>query len=375
LYDPATDLWTATDRMNTNHYQRTATLLANGKVLVVGGEATASAELFDPATGLWTTTGAMSTKRSYQTATLLPSGKVLVAGGSFTSYPVNDALASAELYDPATGLWTATGAMRTERTIHTATLLASGKVLVAGGWNDSHWELSSAELYDPATETWTTTGAMRTETKLHTATFLSNGKVLVAGGSDGMNCLASTELYDPATGTWTTTGAMSTTRVSHTATLLPNGKVLVTGGWNGTNILSIVDLYDPATGTWTAIGALSTTRYYHTAALLPSGKVLLAGGMDDRDQYNICYLSSSELYDALPADYNRISVQVLGVGGVRLSYAGNGGAKYAIDRTFKLAPANWVPLVTNAAGSDGLLVFTNTPNSNTNNFWRIRSVP
>ena len=100
----------------------------------------------DPTTGTWTTTGSLSTARSSHTATLLPSGKVLVAAGQGSTSP----LSSAELYDPAAGTWTTTGSVPTARSAHTATLLSSGKVLVAGGVGNSGF-LSSAELYDPAT--------------------------------------------------------------------------------------------------------------------------------------------------------------------------------------------------------------------------------
>ncbi len=194
----------------------------------------------------WENTGSLTTTRQFHTATLLPNGKVLVAGGwnypGYTNY-----LASAELYDPATGTWTATGSMAAARTNHTATLLPTGQVLVAGGIA-SAGTLASAELYDPATGTWTTTGSLTTARWSHTATLLPNGKVLVAGGGYG----DSAELYDPATGSWTATGSLAQTRQSHTATLLPNGMVLVAGGYSyPTGDVASAELYDPASGTWT----------------------------------------------------------------------------------------------------------------------------
>ena len=145
--------------------------------------------------------------------------RLVVAEG--LSYPV--------LIDPS---WVVTGSLATARFRHTATLLNSGKVLVAGGTNDSINILSSAELYDPATGTWAATGSLNTARYQHTATLLPNGKVLVAGGvGTGLVILRSAELYDPATGAWVATDNLATARWVHTATLLPNGKVLG-GGWS-----------------------------------------------------------------------------------------------------------------------------------------------
>jgi WD40 repeat protein len=301
LYDPASGTWTATGSLATARLSHTATLLPNGKVLVVGGISglyfsSASAELYDPASGIWTPTGSLATARRGHTATLLPNGKVLVAGGFdfFLSMDRGVDFASAELYDPASGTWTATGSMGAARDGHTATLLPNGKVLVAGGYASSGLgfiTLASAELYDPASGIWTPTGSLPTARGGHTATLLPNGKVLVAGGQGNSGDLESAELYDPASGTWTATGSLTTLRYYlHTATLLPNGKVLVAAGYNG-SILTSAKLYDVASGNWTATGSLATARDGHTATLLPNGKVLVAAGFNGTS-----YLASAELY-------------------------------------------------------------------------------
>ena len=256
--------WTATGSLAKGRYDHTATLLPSGKVLVAGGYARprpyelASAELYDPASGTWTATGSLAHARTLHTATLLQNGMVLVAGG----YGKQKNFRSAELYDPTSGSWFATGRLGTSRARHTATLLPDGKVLVVGG-NLSirpFSYLASAELYDPASGTWTATGSLATGREYHTATLLPNGMVLVAGGFNGSE-LASAELYDPASGTWTATESLPTVRRIHTAALLPNGKVLVAGGYALGGALASAELYDPASGTWTATGSLDTARY------------------------------------------------------------------------------------------------------------------
>jgi hypothetical protein len=272
-------------------------LLANGEVLVAGGDSgsgvLSSAELYDPATGTWTATGSLGIARRLHTATLLDNGKVLVAGGDDGT----NFLSSAELYDPATGTWSATGNLGTARRYHTAIMLGvrqdffdSGKVLVAGGFNGGY--LLNVEVYDPAGGTWTDYPSLSQARALHTATLLPDFQVLIAGGSDSNGSLASAEVYDPISARWTTTGNLGTARELHTATLLPNGKVLVAGGF-GPHPLSSTELYDPPSRTWSATGNLgaSNSRFSHTATLLLNGKVLVAGGS------NGVNLSSAELYD------------------------------------------------------------------------------
>jgi N-acetylneuraminic acid mutarotase len=188
-------------------------------------------EYLKPTAGSWTLTGSLGTARESHTGTLLTSGKVLVVGG----YNDSGFVSSAELYDPAAGTWTVTGSLRTGRYFHTATLLPSGKVLVVGGFGGVGFSgsyLRSAELYDPALGSWTATGSLGTERAFHTATLLASGKVLVAGGQRDFRSLRSAELYDPESGTWTrTSGNLSVGRYDHTATLLPSGEVLVAGGF------------------------------------------------------------------------------------------------------------------------------------------------
>jgi WD40 repeat protein len=297
LYDPASGTWMATGSLNGSGSVATATLLPNGKVLETaynGNGAPAGAELYDPASGTCTVTGSLLTVRREHTATLLPNGKVLVTGG----YDNTGTLATAELYDPASGTWTATGSLATPRVRHIATLLPNGKVLVEGGSNNSNTSLASAELYDPASGTWAAIGSLAHARNNHTATLLPNGNVLVAGGYNGSGIVfPSSELYDPASGTWTATGDLLTARGLPTATLLPNGQVLVIGGFDGSGVSTVsAELYDPASGTWMATDCgLATSRARHTATLLPNQTVLIAAGYHNEGDHGNA-LASAELY-------------------------------------------------------------------------------
>ena len=217
-------------------------------------------------------TGSLTDARQFHTATMLNSGLVLIAGG----IGVNGPLASAEIYDPAAGTFTPTGSLNNPRSQHTATLLQNGTVLIAGG-ADTNGSLDSAEIYDPVSGTFTVVGSLNTARCMHSATMLSNGNVLLLGGLDPTNSpLASAELFNPWTGTFTLTANLNVARNSHTATLLNNGQVLIAGGNSGAQ--TAAEIYDPPSATFASTSNLNTGRYNHTATLLNDGTVLLIGG-------------------------------------------------------------------------------------------------
>jgi hypothetical protein len=280
---------------------QSATLLPDGRVLIVGGNADKSAELYDPATGMFSLTGSMVEGQPGATATLLRDGRVLITGGTDGTLDENP-VASAELYDPKTGTFSLTGSMTTARSGQTATLLSDGHVLIAGE-DRSSTAIPSAELYDPGTGTFSPTGSPVKLRGGSTATLLSNGRVLIAGGTGSGaysdTAAASAELYDPTTGKFALTGSMTTSRWSgHTATRLPDGRVLVVAG-NGSNVqevpLASAELYDPKTGKFSATGSMHVARDAHSTILLHYGRVLVVEGA----------LGVAELYDPATGQFTR----------------------------------------------------------------------
>jgi hypothetical protein len=290
--------WSSASSMSTGRYYHTATLLNDGRVLVVGGyvgstgfgHSLQTADIYDPATNTWSATGSMGTVRWGHTATLLADGRVLISGGLIDGV---NSLASAEIYDPATSSWSSTGFMSVARFFHSATLLGDGRVLIAGGYGNTG-VLGSAEIYNPISGNWSTTGSLNVGTYKHTATPLPDGRVLVAGGSSS-GVTSRAEIYNPLTGTWLSTGAMIGGRYWHAAAALADGRILVVGGdAGGSVILATSEVYDPATGSWLLSGSLNTRRYTHTASALLNGKVIVTGG------YNVNAggdLASTEIYD------------------------------------------------------------------------------
>ncbi len=287
------------------------TTLADGRVLLVGGgQESAPALVYDPALGRYGDPIFMSIRRQGATATTLPDGRVLVTGGNDGEF--GNVWVSAALYDPATETFAATGSMAAPRDFHTATLLDDGRVLIIGGQafpgdpSSSTFiaTTDSAEIYDPATGTFTATGRLATSRAGHSATKLPDGRVVVIGGYStdptGKPSMAATaEIYDPASGTFRETGALGLPRAEHGASLLPDGRVLVVGGgiehgpMGDTNrYVTSAELFDPERETFEPTGSLATERGRPSATLLPDGRVLVVGGYNAFGSPH-----SAELYD------------------------------------------------------------------------------
>jgi hypothetical protein len=200
LYVPGTG-FVATGSMTSERSGAAAASLFDGaKVLIVGGtnsSGLASAELYDPSTGKFTATGPMAVARSEHTAALLQSGRVLIVGLGLTDIGARTALA--ELYDPATGKFTSAGSLPSELYDLSATLLQDGRVLVVGGDTDLEDETSSAKAYlwSEDTKAFTPTGPLATARGWPVATLLSDGRVLVAGGGNDSGATLTAELYRP----------------------------------------------------------------------------------------------------------------------------------------------------------------------------------
>jgi hypothetical protein len=295
--------WQASRGIATPRVASTSTLLSDGRVLVAGGQSGAdleSMEMYDPLKDVFSDGGKMLTARRAHTATLLTSGKVLLAGGAMGDGSPTTVIGDGEVYDPVGGRSVAILPPLAEaRSNQSATLLADGRVLVTGGNGADGSQLASAELYDPATGTGTfgPTGALSVPRVYHTATRLFDGRVLVLGGyGTDVSPLASAEIYDPGVGggTFMAMPALKEGRRYHGAVLLPSGKVLVVGGeGHGLTTLASAELYDPAAKTTTSTGSLAIARTNASVVLLPDGTVLVAGGKD----VNHLPVAQAERYD------------------------------------------------------------------------------
>jgi hypothetical protein len=272
-----------------------ATPLRAGAFLLVGGginsgfglgiPSGALTQRFDAVRGAFVRSGDLRRMRAGAdvTATLLADGRVVVIGGGFPAVPFS------ETYDPATGQWAIAQDLQVARRGHTSTLLADGRVLVAGGLlcctGNQETFTNVAEIYDPVSGRSQLTGSLGQGRGFHRATLLADGRVLLSGGQGGtasdFPALAASEIFDPATGTFSAAGALQVPRLSHSAILLSDGRVLAVGGTKADRSgASETELFDPRTGRWTAGPLLDPAWVGLTATLLGNGKVLLFGGED-----------------------------------------------------------------------------------------------
>ena len=302
--------WRITGSLQTARYDHTATRLADGRVLVVGGNYLtdngqtlypSNAELYDPANNVWTAAGTLATARIGHTTTLLPNGKVLVIGGigkTNVETGYSGLVTSIELYDPLTNTWTIGPGLVTSRSRHTAMLLPNGKVLVAGGYPfGSNVGFAGMELYDPATNAWTAGGGLLASLAQHTATLLPDGRVLLMGGNEAA---PKAELFDPIANTKVAAATPILDSFLGSATLLSSGNVLyIPQAQSNMVVPSAAALYNPTTDSWTSAGTLSTAHDGHNATRLGNGTVLVVGGGTSNVRQGKFATDIAELYDPM----------------------------------------------------------------------------
>lgn len=292
--------WQIGGNLTTARTWHATAVLRSGKVLVAGGrnpsanpagfDEIASVEIYDPNTDVWTQAAPLAGARFFATATVITNGKVLVAGGAAFAADAR----RAELYDPSTNSWSVAGVPSgSARVRHTATLLPNGKVMIVGG--DIRGPSKSVEFYDPVANSWTNAPSLLTARDNHTATVLPNGKVLIIGGGQGA------EIFDPTLNTWSAVASPNSgAPFGHTATLLPNGTVLVAGSYSAG---AAAEIYDPTTNAWSSVGSMAVGRGYHSGTLMANGKVLIAGGFNNNSA-NMTWLNSTEIFDPLSGTWS-----------------------------------------------------------------------
>jgi len=277
IFDPASGKVTAASPMAVAREQHAATLLKDGKVLVAGGYGPTgtgapalldSAELFDPSSGKWSNVGPMATGRAAHTATLLNDGRVLATGGIQLGH--GELLKSTEIFDPSTASWSAIPDAPTGRADHTATQLGDGNVLFVGGRGAAHnASLKDAAIFLPAEGTWTAAPQlMNVERGLHSATVLADGRVLISGGLkvfiglSATNLVNQAEIFDPKTRAFSQVAPMRAGRYYHGTALLPDGRVLAAGGFGvaggdlANSPIRSAEIYDPAKNGWMSAGQM-----------------------------------------------------------------------------------------------------------------------
>jgi hypothetical protein len=366
IFDPAANAgaggWTTIGAPGRS--SATVTLLPNGRVMLVGGQnerqgndttttpqtsqaVSRTTHLYDPATGTWTDGPPLTTARYSHSAVVLANGKLLVAGGQGAqSFGGQTNLASAELYDPVANTWAPAASMNVPRVNFGMIALPNGKVLAVGGTSNGP-SVATTELYDPGANSWayTADGTGQTtlsEAKLYLSPILlSNGLVVVAGGNlSNVTPSGAVEVFDPATQSWTLLTPLAVPRTQHFPVALPDGRFVLLGGkvFNSFSgglspvgvpggLSGALEIYDTTANGGQGASVHTANVYFQTeartnpgsaAAVLPDGRVLLAAG-----SINSTGASTSEIYDpvadTLTAGPNLTTGQGNGVLGVSLS--------------------------------------------------------
>ena len=282
--------------MKYSRVNHSATLLNDGRVLIVGGmdksfTPLSTVELFDPASNLWEAADEMREARTEHSATLLQDGRVMVTGGMNEDLKI---IGTTEIFDPETGEWSEHESMRTVRRGHYTLSLPDGKVAVVGGIGQTLGGLGilanisavgallSTEIYDPRTDSWSRSGDMLEGHSGGLAIVLDDGRVLIAGGYNQAEGLASSEVFDPNTDEWSRTASMVRKTFANTAIVLADGTVLFTGGFGMSRTKGGItpgsEVYDPETNEWRKAPDTVHGRMKHTITLLPDGRVVSIGG-------------------------------------------------------------------------------------------------